>query len=660
MSPCRWPGRVLALFALLGAALPSFAASLSFELEGLRSPQLALAGVSLRILGGDRQRAELTIARMKIGAREFGRARIACARFRVTDGLVDCRGGVASAAVLPRPLKIDFQFNTALASGRAELRAEQGGIVYAEWSRGKPLHLRLERVPFAWLAEFLPQMGIWTVAGSISGSVDVWPARVTATLRAEAGGFSNPDGTRAGEQLDLDLKAQAERFNGEWRWRASLAWSGGGIFWSPIYLAAGPSAEATGVWREDGASSLELQIRSDGVETIELSARYAPEAPFHGEVALKGADLAVLGPAFLAPWFAPENPDVWRFAGRFDAVAAFRGGSLLGLDVSLLDVGIAHADGGLSAGPLAGELAWRQGEARAGRIEVGGGRWRKLAFGAFEFPFVVGPTGFTVERVRLPLLDSAVEIRDLEISRAEGGLTGSAGGVVEPLSLKALTEALDLPPMAGVVSASISTIRHRPGELSLDGALVISVFDGFLRATDLHILEPLGRVPRLQADVELRHIDLGLLTQTFEFGRVTGYLDGDVARLQLASWRPIGFEARFRSSPGSYPRRISQRAVQNISALGGGGAAAAIQRSFLGFFESFGYRRMGASCILRNGVCVLAGLEGGDTANGGFTLVEGGGVPALNVIGYNRRVDWNELIARLKAVVESNAAPVVR
>ena len=35
-------------------------------------------------------------------------------------------------------------------------------------------------------------------------------------------------------------------------------------------------------------------------------------------------------------------------------------------------------------------------------------------------------------------------------------------------------------------------------------------------------------------------------------------------------------------------------------------------------------------------------------------------MPALNVIGYNRRVDWNELIARLKAVVESNAAPVVR
>ena len=62
----------------------------------------------------------------------------------------------------------------------------------------------------------------------------------------------------------------------------------------------------------------------------------------------------------------PENPDVWRFAGRFDAVAAFRGGSLLGLDVSLLDVGIAHADGGLSAGPsLASSRGGRERRARA-------------------------------------------------------------------------------------------------------------------------------------------------------------------------------------------------------------------------------------------------------------------------------------------------------
>ena len=48
--------------------------------------------------------------------------------------------------------------------------------------------------------------------------------------------------------------------------------------------------------------------------------------------------------------------------------------------------------------------------------------------------------------------------------------------------------------------------------------------------------------------------------------------------------------------------------MQNITALGGPGAAAAIQRSFLGFFERFGYRRIGLSCVLRGDVCAMDGL----------------------------------------------------
>ena len=355
--------------------------------------------------------------------------------------------------------------------------------------------------------------------------------------------------------------------------------------------------------------------------------------------ALKGADLAVLGPAFLAPWFAPSKTPMWRFAGRFDAVAAFRGGSLLGLDVSLLDVGIAHADGGSSAGPSLARL--RGGRERRAQRANRGGR-RTLAQACIpelsEFRFVVGPTGFHRERVRLPLLGTARSKFEILKSAGLKVAAGSAGGVVEPLSLKALTEA-SISPMAGVVSASISTIRHRPGELSLDGALVISVFDGFLRATDLHILEPLGRVPRLQADVELRHIDLGLLTQTFEFGRVTGYLDGDVARLQLASWRPIGFEAGFRQprllSTQDQPTSPCRISVRSAAAAQRG----RIQRSFLGFSESLvtGEWAHRASCAMASACWRVLKVIPRTVALPWWR----GGVPALNVIGYNRRVDWN-------------------
>ena len=52
-----------------------------------------------------------------------------------------------------------------------------------------------------------------------------------------------------------------------------------------------------------------------------------------------------------------------------------------------------------------------------------------------------------------------------------------------------------------------------------------------------------------------------------------------------------------------------------------------------------------------------AAPDGGARADGGFTIVRGGGVPALDVIGYNRRVGWNELVARLQRVVAEGVSP---
>ena len=161
----------------------------------------------------------------------------------------------------------------------------------------------------------------------------------------------------------------------------------------------------------------------------------------------------------------------------------------------------------------------------------------------------------------------------------------------------------------------------------------------------------------LSADIEARHLDLHQLTETFSFGNITGFVDADVRGLELARWRPVAFDARIASSPGEYRRRISQRAVENISALGGAGALAALQRGLIGFFDSFGYRELALRCVLRDGVCAMGGVEGVQRSDGGFVIVRGGGVPALDVIGYNRRVDWNELVDRLQRVIDENVSP---
>ena len=49
------------------------------------------------------------------------------------------------------------------------------------------------------------------------------------------------------------------------------------------------------------------------------------------------------------------------------------------------------------------------------------------------------------------------------------------------------------------------------------------------------------------------------------------------------------------------PHRISQRAVENLANVGGGGATAVLSTGFLQFFEVFAYDRIGLRCLLRDG-----------------------------------------------------------
>jgi len=69
----------------------------------------------------------------------------------------------------------------------------------------------------------------------------------------------------------------------------------------------------------------------------------------------------------------------------------------------------------------------------------------------------------------------------------------------------------------------------------------------------------------------MRNLDLDLLTSAFSFGNMQGRIDVSVAGLELSNWRPVRFDAKVASSPGNYPKKISQKAVQSISSLGGAG-----------------------------------------------------------------------------------------
>lgn len=298
---------------------------------------------------------------------------------------------------------------------------------------------------------------------------------------------------------------------------------------------------------------------------------------------------------------------------------------------------------------LDGNLPWRSDEPSSAQLRVAGGKVLRLPFAAFELPLEMRGMSVRARQVQIPVLDGQLTIDDFAADGESGNWRYSGG--ITPISMQQFTTTLGLPVMHGTLSAVIPTVSYQQSTLKVDGALLFRVFDGTIVAQNLALEGPLGQVPRLLADVEMRSLDLDLLTRTFFFGNITGRIDAEVKTLELVNWQPVRFDARVASSAGEYPRRISQAAVQNISALGGAGAAAAIQRSFLRFFETFGYSELGLSCKLENGVCRMGGIE---NVPQGYVIVKGGGIPAITVLGYNRSVGWRELIERLKRITEGN------
>jgi hypothetical protein len=144
------------------------------------------------------------------------------------------------------------------------------------------------------------------------------------------------------------------------------------------------------------------------------------------------------------------------------------------------------------------------------------------------------------------------------------------------------------------------------------------------------------------------------VTRTFEFGTITGRLSGYVSDLETFGWMPEAFDAALFTPPGDESRhRISQRAVTNLSSIGGGsggGVAAALQGGFLRFFDDFRYDRLGLSCRLANDVCVMGGVL---PAPGGYYIVKGSGLPRIDVIGSQTRVAWTTLVRQLGAIMTS-------
>ena len=653
-------------------------------IEGLRlavaditHPALSVHDAQLEF-SANRSTLEVHIARLRIGDRSWHELQLACPQASLSAQGVRCRGAQLSVGGRGLPLVLDFHADLAASVVAVELRFSSGAKMRLSLDDEGRFEAALTHFGFADLGVVVTLLSPADAADLLryvtQGRVDarlVWEragagrARDSLMLTAQLSeaAFSTADGLRAGEGLGLAVDVSARATSAGWDWQGQVAWEKGEAYLHPLYLQAGPVLSATGTIDTEQIEIRNATLALEGVAQLAFAARIEREGLTLEDLALSlsGGNLAILGPRWIAPLLAPARAERLRFAGQMGAGLELEDGRVRAFDVvfDAAEIKLAAADGGLGFGfgPLTGHLPWSAASTTHAQLQVQGGYWEALALGAFDVDVMLQEQHAVFAPMRIPLLDGVLVLAEVELGRETQGWRGRGSVVVEPVSMRLLTEALGLPSMAGLLSASLPGVRVSPGEITFDGALVMSVFDGYVQATQLHVREPFGVASHVRADIEARHLDLAQHTDTFSFGSITGFVDADVRGLELVRWRPTSFDARLVSSPGEYRRRISQRAVQNISALGGAGAIAALQRGLLGLFDTFGYRELGFQCVLAGGVCLMRGIDGSERADGSFQIVRGGGIPALDVIGYNRRVDWDELVGRIQRVIDENVTP---
>ncbi len=621
--------------------------------DGAATGELGLEAARLQVpsLGQD-----LRAVRWRCPLARDGQGQLRC------EGPVAATGGSGSLAVSFSAASID-----------AALATQGSGLDYA-WRAGAPDRHRvdLRAVPVAWLRAFLSTLwedGQWT-GGRLAGSVTVVTGdalSVDADLALADVGLETPDGWLAAAGMQGRLQVD---YNGDERrplTRVAYTARGGEFLVGNLYVPLPASPVQVDVEmspRPGGGWDLPaFSWRDEGVLRASGSARLgAGNAPTDLDLRLALDGLATARERYLSGFLAPAGFADLVLTGGLQARLRLVGGEWRAMSVGLERLNAIDPRQRFTLAGLHGNLRWNAGgEAAPGELAWDSAALFGIGLGHARLGFDgAGGQLQLREPVSVPVLEGQLRLDHLRWQPPSDGqgIRFALGATLQDLDLGSLSQRLGWPDFEGSISGRIPAARYQDNRLALDGGLTMQLFGGSVALSSLEMERPFGVAPTLSADVVIEDIDLEPLTAAFGFGSITGRLDGRIAGLRMVDWSPVAFDARLQSDPDYRGRRrISQRAVEDISKVGGGGGLmGGLQAQALRLFDDFRYARLGLACRLRDNVCQMDGV---DSAGDGYTIVQGAGLPRIQVVGFRRRVDWPTLVDRLKAATEGQT-PVIQ
>lgn len=669
------PARILTLLLLALCAWPVQARTATARIDQVRVAGIELDTVTVRLdWPAGNARGELSIEARTIAAPalgpEYQQVRWQCDLAPAGDDGWTCAGLLRGRDGVRMQLAVDLspaRTEAVLARGQARLRMRRSAVAPDATA------LELARVPVLWAQALLARawgqgrLGEGTADGTITVHTPPRQAlRVEGELEVEALALESEDARVAAAGLDGRIAfGYTQPGNAGARLVVDGVLRDGEILVGNTYvaLAATPARYALEAHRSsDGGWSLPRMAWRDG-DALQLDASAQLDADGGvGRLALqaRSAALDALAERYLSGWLGLAGLSGLALDGAAEVDARVEGGVVQALDARLEDVALIDPRDRLRIDGLAGELRHRASGTADGALSWRSGALYGLRFGAIRLPLASQDGILRLrEPAALPMLGGELRLQDFELRAgdAAAGMRLAFGLELDALDVGQLTGALGWPSFRGTLSGRIPSARYADERLDFDGGLSMEVFGGRVEVGALSMERPFGVAPTLSADLSLSGLDLLDITGVFDVGSITGRLHGRVAGLRLVDWSATAFDAWLHTEPAPGVRqRISQRAVQDISSVGDASFVSSLQGQLIGLFDDFGYRRIGIGCRLANEVCRMAGLH---SAGDGFTIVQGAGVPKLQVIGFNRNVDWPTLVERLAAVAAGDVAPMV-
>jgi len=457
------------------------------------------------------------------------------------------------------------------------------------------------------------------------------------------------------EKNHVSVQLNLSRKPAQWYWKTRLTLDEGAVFYDPVFVTFSKqqplTLAASGTLRATNKALWLRKLLLTQGDNVQITGSANFKQSFDADLQIIVNNLNEAGKIFLSP-FLETGPlaDLVLF-GQMHADVLIKQNKLDSVNTKLSAVDIQQPGNYIDIKQLDGQLAWRQQE----HDQPSFLQWKKMIIK--KIPIEAGRLDFKLfdkqmallKPTRLSMLDGVFSIRAFRFQaiKNDDAKVFFEGGV-KNLSLEKLTQALDWTPLSGTISGYIPAVHYQDKTLRLDGQLAIQVFGGEIIIKELSSSGLFGFSPRLHTDIEFNNLDLKQITQKFKIGRIEGRLSGFAHNVYLENWKPVTFYAWLGTPDDDDSRHvISQNAVENIASIGGGGAADVISRGFLRFFDTYGYDKLGFGCYLHNGVCQMMGVE---AASNGYYLIKGGGLPRIDVIGYNPRLDWDVLIQRLKRI----------